>query len=289
MTERAWQACADPFRLLGPAGLGLSSKGLFFCCACWQEAEHLLTAPARRSLRRLRRLAGNIPDPDREPGAFDEFLLAVSEIEWALAHAFWSKAPWRSWGTDDWMDYLGVALAAGTDSALTRWDRASVHAGAALTVVGAAMWGDEILMLKDDLDDPPSARGLAQRIARCAAEAGGEAAQEWPARQRRHADLLRDVTGNPSWPVAINPAWAAWNRGAVGTLAGSIRDEGRFGDLPILADALEEAGCVDGNLLGHLRGAGPHVPGCWALDLLLPTQGAAAEQPAPGRLRRKGK
>jgi hypothetical protein len=39
--------------------------------------------------------------------------------------------------------------------------------------------------------------------------------------------------------------------------------------LALLADALEDAGCTDGELLGHLRGPGPHVRGCWALDLVL--------------------
>jgi Leucine Rich repeat len=42
-----------------------------------------------------------------------------------------------------------------------------------------------------------------------------------------------------------------------------------FGDLPILADALEDAGCTSRELLAHLRGPGPHVLGCWALDLVL--------------------
>ncbi|MGE3806627.1 MAG: WD40 repeat domain-containing protein [Gemmataceae bacterium] len=39
--------------------------------------------------------------------------------------------------------------------------------------------------------------------------------------------------------------------------------------LAILADALEEAGCTNENVLAHLRGAGPHVRGCWPVDLLL--------------------
>jgi hypothetical protein len=39
--------------------------------------------------------------------------------------------------------------------------------------------------------------------------------------------------------------------------------------LAVLADALEDAGCADPDLLAHLRGPGPHVRGCWALDLVL--------------------
>jgi hypothetical protein len=52
-------------------------------------------------------------------------------------------------------------------------------------------------------------------------------------------------------------------------LAHLIYDQRRFTDLPVLADALEEAGCTDQTILDHLRGPGPHVRGCWAVDLLL--------------------
>src|SRR5436853_513959 len=46
-------------------------------------------------------------------------------------------------------------------------------------------------------------------------------------------------------------------------------DDRDWGALPVLADALEEAGCADRTILDHLRGAGPHVPGCWCLDAIL--------------------
>ncbi len=52
-------------------------------------------------------------------------------------------------------------------------------------------------------------------------------------------------------------------------LAGGIYDEGAFDRLPILADALLDAGCEDKQLLGHCRGPGPHVRGCWVVDLVL--------------------
>jgi hypothetical protein len=52
-------------------------------------------------------------------------------------------------------------------------------------------------------------------------------------------------------------------------LAQVIYDERRFTDLPILADALEEAGCTNSDVLDHCRGPGPHVRGCWVVDLLL--------------------
>jgi len=52
-------------------------------------------------------------------------------------------------------------------------------------------------------------------------------------------------------------------------LAQAIYSERRFGDLPILTDALEKAGCDDPEILGHCRAAGPHFRGCWVIDALL--------------------
>ena len=83
------------------------------------------------------------------------------------------------------------------------------------------------------------------------------------------ASLLRDIFGNPFRPVAIDPAWLALDNGAIVKIAQRIYEERAFADLPILADALEEAGCTNAELLAHCRHPGPHVRGCWAVDLLL--------------------
>jgi hypothetical protein len=101
-----------------------------------------------------------------------------------------------------------------------------------------------------------------------AAGLSGEAAYDF--RGDYDALLLRDVFGNPFRPPpAIDPAWLAWNGGTVRKLAEAIYDDRSFDRLPVQADALEDAGCADAELLGHLRGPGPHVRGCWALDLIL--------------------
>jgi hypothetical protein len=82
--------------------------------------------------------------------------------------------------------------------------------------------------------------------------------------------LLREFFGDPFRPApAIDPEWLAWDHGLAARLARAIYDEHRFDELPVLADALEEAGCADAALLSHLRGPGPHARGCWALDLIL--------------------
>jgi hypothetical protein len=81
--------------------------------------------------------------------------------------------------------------------------------------------------------------------------------------------LLHDVFGNPFRPVALAPAWLAHDNGQVVRLARAAYDVRAFDRLPILGDALEDAGCDDEALLAHLRGPGHHALGCWALDALL--------------------
>ncbi len=81
--------------------------------------------------------------------------------------------------------------------------------------------------------------------------------------------ILHDLFGNPFRPASLNLAWLAWNGGTVKRLAAAIYDDRAFERLPILADALEEAGCTDADILAHCRGPGPHVRGCWVVDLLL--------------------
>jgi hypothetical protein len=81
--------------------------------------------------------------------------------------------------------------------------------------------------------------------------------------------VARDVFGNPFHTPHLDPAWLAWEGGTVCKLAEGIYQDQAFDRLPVLADALEEAGCTDESLLSHLRGGGPHARGCWAIDLLL--------------------
>lgn len=88
--------------------------------------------------------------------------------------------------------------------------------------------------------------------------------------QQQQCRHLRDIFGSlPFRPIFIDPNWLVWNDGIVRKLAQTIYEERCFSDLPILADALEEGGCTDAALLGHLRGSGRHVRGCWALDAIL--------------------
>ncbi len=78
--------------------------------------------------------------------------------------------------------------------------------------------------------------------------------------------LLRDIFGNPFRKVTLNPAWLT---STVLALATGIYDERAFDRMPILADALQDAGCDNAEILNHCREPGEHVKGCWVVDLLL--------------------
>ncbi len=67
----------------------------------------------------------------------------------------------------------------------------------------------------------------------------------------------------------LDPAWLAWNEGTVPRLARAIAEEGNYAALPILADALEEAGCGNGEILAHCRSSGPDARSSWVVDLIL--------------------
>jgi hypothetical protein len=90
-----------------------------------------------------------------------------------------------------------------------------------------------------------------------------------PKVKSRQIAVLRDVFADPFRPLAVDPAWLSWNDGTVDQIARGVYDDRAFDRLPVLADALEEAGCRDPAILGHCRRPGAHVRGCRVLDLLL--------------------
>jgi hypothetical protein len=92
------------------------------------------------------------------------------------------------------------------------------------------------------------------------------------------APVVRDLLGNPFQPEpAIDPTWLEWNRGIVRAMAEEIYESHRFEQLPILADALEEAGCADRTILQHCRGPDLHARGCWLLGAILGRELALAD------------
>jgi hypothetical protein len=100
---------------------------------------------------------------------------------------------------------------------------------------------------------------------------GFDAAWQPPCSASVQCDLARCVFGNPFRPAAKKkPTAAAWAHGqAARQMARAIVEEARYDDMPVLGDALEDAGCDDDEALAHCRSIGRwHGRGCWVLDLL---------------------
>jgi hypothetical protein len=113
----------------------------------------------------------------------------------------------------------------------------------------------------------------------CLPERGSQWAKSWACPPFRDfedpfecdvATLLRDIFGNPFRPVALSPAWRT---STVVGIASQMYDSREFHAMPILADAIQDAGCEDEAILQHCRDEnGIHVRGCWVVDLVLGRQ-----------------
>jgi hypothetical protein len=229
MTEAEWLACNDPTPMLEfLAGKAGDRKLRLFACACSRQLLTLLPEPAPREAVEA---AERYAD-----GALNKraYLRA--------AHAFDGvrRARFPKTATPDDAGWNAVYCAVHR-----RWE--SEHDG----YFAGQRWR------------------LATRTALDAASfAGGDEAGV-------QAALLRDIIGNPFRPSALDPARLAWNDGFIPKLAQAIYEErilppGHLDPvrLPILGDALEDAGWTDSDILGHLHSPGPHVRGCWVVDLL---------------------
>jgi hypothetical protein len=82
----------------------------------------------------------------------------------------------------------------------------------------------------------------------------------------KQAVLLRDIVGNPFSPLTASPEWLTTTTVSIARQMYETRD---FSAMPIVADALQDAGCDNDDILNHCRGPGPHVRGCWVVDLIL--------------------
>jgi len=149
------------------------------------------------------------------------------------------------------------------DSQASRAELAEAHATARATYLNS--YADSIFTYAATHEDADHAASVAARDVAAVQGIGALPA------------LVRDVMGNPFRPLpAVDRSLLAWKEATVPRLARQAYSDQRFPEgtldpdrLAILADAVEDAGCTDMELLGHLRGVGPHVRSCWAVDLLL--------------------
>jgi hypothetical protein len=93
---------------------------------------------------------------------------------------------------------------------------------------------------------------------------------------RRLRQAVLDVFGNPFRTVQFDPTWLTWQGGTAWRIATAAYEDRTMpageldsGRVRVLSDALEDAGCDNAELLGHLRSPGPHWRGCWVVDLVL--------------------
>jgi hypothetical protein len=179
------------------------------------------------------------------------------------------------------------AFAASSELGMSVYDRTRFHQSAPDAVQAAfgVYWpskdpdGDEGTPGVRDLMKCPDAAANAVAGAMHPGRWTDDAYAAWQAQFKVHADLFRDVLGNPFRQKVLDPAWLAWKDSTIARMAETIYDkrilpEGnlRADGLAILADALEDAGCDNTDILAHCRGPGPHVRGCWVVDLILGKQ-----------------
>jgi hypothetical protein len=235
MTEAEWLAADNPARMVWPLRVRPWRKRCLFICASWSAVRDLLLSERSRSALEL---LEDLADAGPPYHTFDSVVETFYSIGLDESERAW-HAPFTADG--DRLRAATLAITAAGDH-----DEGEAE----------AEWG---------------------RIARELEAASEGALLAWRELGRGLCDLARCVFGNPLRPVPmVVPAWLAWNGGTVRTLAEVAYEERQLPEgtldpawLSLLADALEDAGCGEGNLLAHLRGPGPHVRGCWALDLIL--------------------
>ena len=236
MTEAEWMACNDPTPMLKHlGGKTTGRKRLLFGVACCRAIRDLLTD--NRSRMALEAVEGWIE------GATETDQL---EAAWLAAHDAVIQTPANGKGAP--RAALGIGLAA--------WhfrdnqDRLR-----------------ELVEPDGCFDNQGETADTVWSISFDAAEASSA---DRNGTLSLHARFLRCIIGNPLRPPPqFDLAWLTWNDGAVRKMAQAIYDARAFDRLPLLADALEDAGCADAAILSHCRGPGEHVRGCWVVDLVL--------------------
>jgi hypothetical protein len=237
MTEEEWLHATDPQPMLAfLKGKASDRKLRLFAVACCRSVWNLLAEESRHAALVAERVADGLANADKLTAARHH---ATRPARDALAQRI-RRFPGAA----------GKAAAAlvGSDA----YDRVHAAYGEHGRKDAPQHTARELGLSAQAVQDP--------RDAYLEAEAHAVAAQ---------TALIRDVLGNPFRPVTLDPAWLSWNDGTIPKLAQAIYEERAFDRLPILADALEEVGCTDQDMLAHCRSGGEHVRGCWVIDALL--------------------
>jgi hypothetical protein len=239
LTEREWLASSDidaMFRRVQQSGLASRRKRFLFTAACLHRLKPvLLYSGLREGVEILERSAdGSVTDVER---------VAVT-----------------------------MAVATAADAARRDYENIADPYSGSVNSIAAAR--DAAIAVHASLEDA-NPDYAAQYVAHHAANAYSlwfqQCKADWwcgvPTERRVQASFLRDIFGIlPFRPLDL---FIARQTCTVSSLARGIYDECAFDRLPILADALEDSGCNNRDILGHCRGSETHVRGCWVLDVLL--------------------
>jgi hypothetical protein len=233
--------------MAGPRRYQVSErKWRLFYCACCRRIEHLLPVDESRLLLDVAECYADGKASEDELG----HAVAVSRI------ACEQNRTQRGFEGVAWPWHESEAV-----NAIARFHRSDEQGRLATLRAAARAWASAVFVERFRSAPPTLPEIQLQTEPSWEAEQGEEHA--------RQAALLRDVLGNPFRVPVLDPAWGAWEAGTVVRIARSIYEERRFENLPILADALEDAGCGDEAILDHCRSATEHVRGCWLMDLIL--------------------
>lgn len=250
MTESEWLTCTDPTPMLEfQRGKASDRKLRLFACACCRRIWSLPRSEvSRKAVEVAERFADGLATVDDlnqiRKGAEQEADDCDSSFGTTCMH--WQHHP--SYSTDEELTLLQKQWHAARAFAAVAWPVERHRSGAAWNEAAIRATGAVVEAVQKTFES----------------FSGPQVGQ---AEKGNQASLLREVVRLPA-PVGNRP-WLAWEGGTVRHLAQGIYDDRAFDCCPILADALEEAGCPDQSILDHLREPGPHVRGCWVLDLLL--------------------
>ena len=255
MTEGEWLASDDPLTLLQAIEPQISyRKGRLYLCAGCRRISHLLYHPySRAAIDTIERFADGIAscaevwEPDPEVPTFSYWLDGTWVDSWGIqADGSRKEVTLPEDLPAGVRGLLEMGLLSDNDVIERRF---AIEPASRERLISAAELA-YIAALRTDFEY----RRVAHHIR----------AVDWPG-----VWLVRDIFGNPFRLPTIAPDWLSRNNGAIPKLAQMIYDDRRHDIMPILGDALEDAGCTDAQILEHCRGPGPHVRGCWVVDLIL--------------------
>jgi hypothetical protein len=240
MTEAEWLECPHPDPMMDYLLPRISNRRIhLLACACCRRFWHLL--PDERSRRAIE--------------VMEKFMDGVTTVdEYHVTQAAAERATRSFQEQRDRTEKLHFLAAYAVEWAVEKtltlnWDSLSLLAANTIRLHAIVTGPAEEREMETD--------GRAGGPYAMAAERSGLLA---------HAALVRDIFGNPFRPVTFPPDWRT--EPAV-SIARQMYDAREFSAMPILADALQDAGCDSADILDHCRGPGPHVRGCWVVDLVL--------------------